>query len=700
MNIRSKFILVLFFGLVAVTVAICAAADFYLAREADAAFFRNASAQLDRIDDIIHIHFKGTEQAAKDLATLPEAGDIALARHPASPDADPNSILQAETRLTQWLAMLPKALPGVEAAFCGYKNGSFHSSMANAPPPGYDARSQSWYSDTAWGLAKTSITDIAISRNSKSLVATVAAKIKSNTSDTIGVAALVMSLGPLTNALRDIQIGKSGRILLFDAEGRVLFDPEAQENLLRPATETNALLQTIMQLPAGQHTLSDEGTDLLAASRIFPDSRWKAAILLERAEQLAPARETFYSLALVAALICLVFLGIGILLVIGTTRPLYALIRQSKALADGNGEALSAIAGRGPDIAAIQASFGQLTGRIMLLAQLEKEHATTIETNARKYAAAEQDAFRRNNHAAYRAASDRAAQSLALLGAEIGADINSLTEQMHHLQTGTNTQVLSAQTLQATIADMAAAATTISRQAAETEKNAERALSHVRKTEARFQESSHAVESLEDAAKNLAPGLEAFKSLAGDIALAIAAVRDVAEEINVLGLKLSIEISNAGETGKHFAPVAEEMRSLAEKAMTSAASMDTAVAALDQTRTAHALAVNKNATAAKRIVAGSAKTADSFAQTAASVGTTVEQMHVLATAMEGITLAEALEPEKTDALLTTAQEASRTLHGLDEAVSSLKNLAARLTALQKDLEADSSPGQANDMHLD
>ena len=686
MNIRSKFILILFFSLAALGAILCTAVRFYAIQDMDAAFLRKASAQLDRIDDIIHIYFKGAEQAVKNLATMPEVGNIALSRNADAPDADPASTREAEKLLLQRLSILPKAMPEVETAFCGYKNGSFHSSADDAPPAGYDARTQAWYSDTAWGLADTSITNLTISQKSKSLIATLAAKIKNNSGDTLGVVALVMSLGSLTDTLRDIRLGRSGHVVLFDAEGHVLFDPNAQENLLRPAAETNSLLHSLAQLPAGQHTLSHDGVSLLALSRIFPDTRWKGAILLSKDEQISPANTTLQNIMLITGISSIVLWGLGILFAFGATRPLHALVRQSKALAEGNDNALAAIAGRGPDIAALQSNLGQLTGRVMLLAQAERHHAAEIESYTRKIAAAEHSMTGKSAQEGFRTANNKTAQALAPFTADITNRIADITEWTRQLQMHADVHTAAAYAAKTAICGLTDDTARIALQATETEKNAEAALSLVRKTDNQLRDSFRSAESLEDAVQKLAPGLNTFKIHAEDMAISTTAVRDVAEEINVLGLKLSIEISNAGDGGKKFAPFAEEMRQMAERAMASVAVMDNVIATLDQTHTAQTLAVNKNTAACNRISTNSAKVNNAFMETAAAVATVTEQINILATALEGISQTPPLENEQLDAIGRAEQEMANAFTGLNGAVASLESFATRLASLTNELE--------------
>jgi methyl-accepting chemotaxis protein len=165
------------------------------------------------------------------------------------------------------------------------------------------------------------------------------------------------------------------------------------------------------------------------------------------------------------------------------------------------------------------------------------------------------------------------------------------------------------------------------------------------------------------------------------------AVRDLAEAINVLGLKVSVEVSSAGETGRKFAPMAEEMRTLAEKAMAAASAMDNAVAASAQAHTAHSLAVNKNAAAVKRAAANAAKTGNELAGAAAAANATVGQVSVLATALEGMAQAEALSAENAGAILRAARDMGGAVKDLDAAAVSLAAFAARFTALSEDFAA-------------
>lgn len=687
MSIRASFILILIFCLATLAGSVAVGAHLYVVQESDAAFQREASAHLDRVEDILHIYFRGAEQAARNLASLPEARTAIPPKDgdPAAQPAEPPTAENARQNLLLRLAALPALIPGVETAFCGYRDGFFLSDSPAAPPVGYDPRTQSWYGDTAWGVADVSVTNIVISENSKSMVATVAAKIRDGNGETLGVAALTVNLAPLTDALRDIRLGRTGYLALFDAEGRVLFDPKAQENLLRPAAEADAALLSLVQLPGGLHALSRDGTAITAFSRQFDANRWKAAILMDRAEQTAPDNRLARIATAIAAATALVLALLGTVLAVGATRPLYALIRQSKALAEGNDAALAGIPGRGPDITALQGNIGQLTGRVMLLAQAEKGRVHEIESRARKILAAEQEHTGKSARNAYRAACANAARAITPVADQAAQTASALLDWTGKLHEYTKQQVLAATTARTATRSVLDVSSTMARQAEETEKSAEAVLAFAQKVEKLQQETTRSLESMEETARTLAAGLEPFRTGADRMGAAAGTVRDIAEDVNVLGLKLSIEVSGAGDAGRRFLPVTEEMRTLAEKMMAVAGKMENIVAAFEQTHAAHTLAVNKNTAATRRVAGNAAKTGAGISRAMEMTAATLEQIRVLATALEG--MAQAAEPgsSSAEAYLLAARDAGDTLKKLHADADGLGSLAANLAALADSL---------------
>ena len=124
----------------------------------------------------------------------------------------------------------------------------------------------------------------------------------------------------------------------------------------------------------------------------------------------------------------------------------------------------------------------------------------------------------------------------------------------------------------------------------------------------------HAISVLDDASRKISANAESLKSSSKEVETAVSVIRAIAEQTNLLALNAAIEAARAGEQGRGFAVVADEVRKLSEQAAQATARIDEVLKHVNANVASTVAISEENAIAVRDGLKASKSSSEIFAQ--------------------------------------------------------------------------------------
>ncbi len=157
-------------------------------------------------------------------------------------------------------------------------------------------------------------------------------------------------------------------------------------------------------------------------------------------------------------------------------------------------------------------------------------------------------------------------------------------------------------------------------------------------------------------------------------------ISDIADQTNLLALNAAIEAARAGEAGRGFAVVADEVRKLAEKTMSATNEVDSAIQSIQSGTQDSLKGVEKAAIAVEQATSLAHQSGEALKQIVTLTEDNSDQVRSIATAAEQ---QSATSEEINRAVEDVSRIASETVDGMTQASGAV----ARLAELARDLES-------------
>ena len=233
--------------------------------------------------------------------------------------------------------------------------------------------------------------------------------------------------------------------------------------------------------------------------------------------------------------------------------------------------------------------------------------------------------------------------------------------------------------MNATVQEVARNAGSASTASAETKQKAEAGAEVVAKA-------VHSIEQVHQMSLELKGDMVQLNEHAQDITRIMNVISDIADQTNLLALNAAIEAARAGEAGRGFAVVADEVRKLAEKTMASTNDVGNAIKSIQESTAKSMEGVERSVARIGEATELAGQSGAALEEIVATVEATGDQVNAIATASEE---QSAASEEINQSIVQVNDMSRQTAEAMGEAAKAVSDLAAQaqtLTELIRELK--------------
>jgi len=439
--------------------------------------------------------------------------------------------------------------------YYGLENGSFLSSDGWVPPSDYDARKRPWYVDAKEKQAPI-VTTPYIDANTGDLVVTFAKPIIRD-GQFMGVVGGDLTLEEITKALDTPLYEKLGYAILTDSEGVILYHPKKEsigKNLKELTSSISPLTALFGKGGDGYFEYEYEGDNKILYYWSDTDKNIAVLFTAKQDDIMSGVKTLAFKSILWGAIFMAVSILILFLLLNALFRPIIKLKELSFDLASGEGDLTKRLNFQSNDeIGDISTNMNLFIEKIQKLISGAKKGSEQNSSLSIELSKASKEIGERVKE------ESRIVDTISKAGRDslnLARDSNSKSREARE-------------------------------NLVEVNKTLEDTKTNILRTVERINHASQTEQELSAKLQQLVENAEDVKSV-------LTIINEIAEQTNLLALNATIEAARAGEHGRGFAVVADEVRKLAERTQKSLVEINNTVNLITQSVSDASAMMNEN----------------------------------------------------------------------------------------------------------
>lgn len=225
-------------------------------------------------------------------------------------------------------------------------------------------------------------------------------------------------------------------------------------------------------------------------------------------------------------------------------------------------------------------------------------------------------------------------RNVVVVTKQVGANVDVMSKATDDTVTSTSQQLREIEQIAAALNELSASAQEVARSAGETAKRTKKASQAAEEGTKEMASSKATINRLTNQIEATAGKIQVLRDSSDNIGSVMEVIRSIAEQTNLLALNAAIEAARAGEQGRGFAVVADEVRSLAQKTQKSTEEIESIITQLQKAADEAHQSMNTSTESVKETIDTSSRVENTLNFIRENIDTVNDMNHHIATASE------------------------------------------------------------------
>lgn len=439
----------------------------------------------------------------------------------------------------------------------------------------YDPRPRPWFKTGQATSTSPTLTEAYYWEPDDTVIISMVRTVTSDSGKISGVQGMDIELNQLTEMLMDVEVGIGGYMILSEINsGNVLADASNPDNNFKPINNIASGALSEIEISSLQ-SVSMGGIDYFVYPHKIQQLNWKLFSIVEKNKVLAPANELTLKLSISAIILLAIFVALSVIASRKLSSPLQQLTHKFELMGKSmqQGKQLD-----WEDNSYSVTEYQWLQNNVKIFVKTVNEYAEHMTSSSKK---------------------------LSSMSDELNGSGKELNQTLHQQEDELLEASAAATQLENAIEQVVESCRSAVVLAEEKEK-------FVQKGSEIASSSKESVEQLAQLIDNTSQTTQDLNSATSEIESTLNTIRDIADQTNLLALNAAIESARAGEHGRGFAIVADEVRTLSKRTYSATQEISTRLDKLTEQAEKTVVDIQQAKEIAQSAVGMTQKTRDTF----------------------------------------------------------------------------------------